>query len=231
MDPIKKCLDPKYLHGICHNRTAAVVFNSFRGFSSKWTDQLHRKNTINATENKWCSLTSPADMAATTALRMALNQGISSGNLVDTKIVLYSHRDSSGRVCRPKALYTSSRILKTLPYFNDRESATVYTARVGPQRHFQGFFSSGATVQWEDFSKDIIDNNESAEDYGYLSDSDLEDDEDEKIAPFKRTRKSKTHPFDPFGVPGEGRGIACEEHKEHAETGRVVKIPDMAFVT
>ena len=58
-------------------------------------------------------------MAATTPLREALNQGISSGRLVDTKIVLYSHRDSSGRIYRPKALYTNSRILKTVPYFND----------------------------------------------------------------------------------------------------------------
>ena len=60
-------------------------------------------------------------MAATTALREALNEGISSGSLVDTKIILYSHRDSSGRVCRPKSLYTTSHVLKTVPYFEDRE--------------------------------------------------------------------------------------------------------------
>ena len=59
-------------------------------------------------------------MAATTALREALNEGISSGNFVDTKIILYSHRDSAGRVCRPKALYTTSHVLKTVPYFEDR---------------------------------------------------------------------------------------------------------------
>jgi len=63
-------------------------------------------------------------MSATIALLEALNRGISSGNLVDTKIVLYSHRDTSGRVCRPKALYANSHVLKTVPYFNDRE----YTA-------------------------------------------------------------------------------------------------------
>ena len=67
-------------------------------------------------------------MAATTALREALNQGISSGNLVDTKIILYSHRDSTGRVCRPKALYTNSQVLKTVPYFSDcKHSATLDT--------------------------------------------------------------------------------------------------------
>ena len=60
-------------------------------------------------------------MAATTALREALNEGISSGSLVDTKIVLYSRRDSSDRVCGPKILYANSHVLKTVPYFEDRE--------------------------------------------------------------------------------------------------------------
>ena len=63
----------------------------------------------------------PTDMATTTALREALNKGISSGNLVDTKIILYSHRASSGRVSRPKPLYASSHVLKTVPYFHDSE--------------------------------------------------------------------------------------------------------------
>ena len=65
-------------------------------------------------------------MAATTSLREALNQGISSGSLIDTKIVLYSHRDSSGRICRPKALYTASHVLKTVPYFKDREYTSTF---------------------------------------------------------------------------------------------------------
>jgi hypothetical protein len=65
-------------------------------------------------------------MAATTALREALNEGISSGNFVDTKIILYSYRDSSGRVCRPKALYANSHVLKTVPYFNDRECTVTF---------------------------------------------------------------------------------------------------------
>ena len=70
-------------------------------------------------------------MSATTALLEALNQGISSGNLVDTKIILYSHRDSSNRVRRPKALYANSHVLKTVPYFNDREyTATLDIGRI-----------------------------------------------------------------------------------------------------
>ncbi|KAF9650020.1 hypothetical protein BDM02DRAFT_3128017 [Thelephora ganbajun] len=143
-------------------------------------------------------------MAAATALREALNQGISSGNLVDTKIILYSHRDSSGRICRPKALYANSHILKTVPYFNDQS-------------------------QSKDF-KEATDEEESAEDYGYSSDSDLEDDEDEKSTLFKHATKPKVHPFDPFATPGKDK-IICEEHEEHMEKGKVVKIPDIAFVT
>ena len=72
-------------------------------------------------------------MVATAALREALTKGISSGNLVDTKIILYSYRDPSGCVCRPKALYTNSHILKTVPYFNDRGySATLSIACAVP---------------------------------------------------------------------------------------------------
>ncbi|KAF9645626.1 hypothetical protein BDM02DRAFT_3119977 [Thelephora ganbajun] len=126
-------------------------------------------------------------------------------------IILYSHRDSSGRICRPKALYANSHILKTVPYFNDL------------------LFGNFAESQSKDF-KEAIDEEESAEDYGYSSDSDLEDDEDEKSALFKHTTKTKNHPFDPFAIAGEDK-IVCEEHEEHVEKGKVVKIPDIAFVT
>ncbi|KAF9785419.1 hypothetical protein BJ322DRAFT_829074 [Thelephora terrestris] len=149
-------------------------------------------------------------MAATTALREALNRGISSGNLIDTKIVLYSHRDPSGRVRRPKALYTNSSILKTVPYFNDL------------------LFGNFAESQSKDF-KEAIDEEESADDYGYLSDSDLEDDEDEKVS-YKHTAKSEIQPFDPFAVSGEDK-VAREDYEERIEKGKVVKIPDIAFVT
>jgi len=195
-------------------------------------DLLPRTNTINTTGDGRCSFYQLADMAATTALREALNQGISSGNLIDTKIILYSHRDSSGRVCRPKGLYTNSHILKSVPYFNDREStATLDTTRVEPHSIISKvLFGNFAESQAKDF-KEEIDDDESAEDYGYLSDSDLEDDEDERVALFKHTTKSKPHPFDPLAISGEEKKIICEEHEEHVEKGKVVKIPDMAFVT
>ena len=172
-------------------------------------------------------------MAATTALREALNEGISSGNLVDTKIILYSYRDSSGRVFRPKAAYANSHVLKTVPYFNDREStATPGTTREVPHGVLSKvLFGNFAESQSKGFRKEAIDNDETAEYYGYLSDSDLEDDDDEKVDLFKHTSKPKVYPVDPFGVPGENRKIHCEEHDEYVEEGKVVNIPDMAFVT
>ncbi|KAF9785408.1 hypothetical protein BJ322DRAFT_828220 [Thelephora terrestris] len=145
-------------------------------------------------------------MAATTALREALNEGISSGNFVDTKIILYSYRDSSGRVCRPKALYANSHVLKTVPYFNDL------------------LFGDFAESQSRNFIE-TIDEEEYTKDYGYLSDSDLEDDEDERDP---STTESEAHPL---AIRG-GENTVVEEYKERrVEKGKVVKIPDIAFVT
>ena len=60
-------------------------------------------------------------MILTTALEEALNEAISSGRFIDTKVVLFSRRDSSGRICNPKALYANSLVLKSVPYFRDRK--------------------------------------------------------------------------------------------------------------
>jgi len=78
-------------------------------------------------------------------------------------------------------------------------------------------FGNFAESQPKDFTKEAIDEGGSAEDYGYLSDSDLEDDEDENVTP--------------VAIPGKDKEILCEEHKERVEKGKTVKIPDMAFVT
>ena len=59
-------------------------------------------------------------MAATAAFCEALNKGITSGILADTKIIVFS-RKNTGTVCRSKALYASSHVLKSVPYFDDRE--------------------------------------------------------------------------------------------------------------
>ena len=90
-------------------------------------------------------------------------------------------------------------------------------------------FGNFAESQSKDF-KEAIDEEEYAEDYGYISDSDLEDDEDEKVS-LKNTAKSEVdRPFDPFVVPSEDK-VACENYEERAEKGKVVKIPDIAFIT
>jgi len=92
-------------------------------------------------------------------------------------------------------------------------------------------FGSFAESQSKDFSKDEAGDEESPEDYGYLSDSDLEDDEDEKVASFKNTSEPRVNPFIFGCVPGKGERTPREEYEEHVEKGKVIKIPDMAFVT
>jgi len=109
--------------------------------------------------------------------------------------------------------------------------ATPDTPHADPYNSFFGvLFGNFAESQSKDF-EEPIDDEESAEGYGYLSDSDLEDDEDGGVALFKGAIKSKFQPLDPFGIPGEDRSILREEHDERVEKGKVVKIPDMAFVT
>ena len=84
-------------------------------------------------------------------------------------------------------------------------------------------FGNFAESQPKDFNE-AIDEDESTEDYGYLSDSDLEDNEDKKVPLFDPTYKSTVH----FSAE---KKILCEVHEECIEKGKVVKIPDMAFVT
>ena len=81
---------------------------------------------------------------------------------------------------------------------------------------FEVLFGNFAESQLKDFNE-AVDEGDSAEDYGYYSDSDLEDDDDAKIPS--------------VASPGEDKKILCEAHEERTETGKIVKIPDMAFVT
>jgi len=204
-------------------------------------------------------------MAATTALCEALNEGISSGNFVDTKIILYSHRDSSGHINRPKALYASSHVLKTVPYFNDREYTSLLDIALTGSHTvaLKVLFGGFAESESRDFDKETVEEEGSAGHYGYSSDSDLEDSDDEKDTPPEPVPKSKAHSFRQFSrrwirsspsnseagrtklgsegdtggeclpvpTPSEDEKTLCEEHEEHVDKGKVVKIPDMAFVT
>ena len=92
-------------------------------------------------------------------------------------------------------------------------------------------FGNFAESRSKDFDREAVDDEEPAEDYGYLSDSDLEDDEDEKAASPKQKTRSKTRPLGPFADLGQEENVIYEEHEERVDKGKVVKIPDMAFVT
>ena len=47
---------------------------------------------------------------------------------------------------------------------------------------------------------------------------------------FKQGGRGKGQQFDPFAIPGEER-VVHEECEERVEKERVIRIPDMAFVT
>ena len=166
-------------------------------------------------------------------LREALNHSISSGRFADTKIVLYSRRDSSGTISRPRALYANSHVLKSVPYFSDREShfPHAYTIPNDPLQVLSGTF---AESELKDFSEPI-DENERAENYGYHSDSDLEDDEDATNVP-KLTKKAagpKKDTPDPLLFPANAKMPAPTygEYEEPSGKGMIVKIRDVAFIT
>ena len=83
--------------------------------------------------------------------------------------------------------------------------------------------------------REVIYGDEFAEDYGYESNSDLEDVGDGLRIPQSVVAEDATPPEvqDPTNSPAissEGN-IVCEDHKECAEQGKVVKIPDVAYVT
>ena len=62
----------------------------------------------------------PNSSPLTPALQEALDASIISGRFADTKIYLFSHRNAAGDICGPKAVYASSMVLRSVPYFNDR---------------------------------------------------------------------------------------------------------------
>ena len=95
-------------------------------------------------------------------------------------------------------------------------------------------FGTFAEAESKDFPG-AIDDSESAEDYGYHSDSDLE--EDEYVAgPGERPKKTvplRGHLFGPFCFTLDKKESRHTDgkHKEHPEKGKVIKIQDVAFIT
>lgn len=91
-------------------------------------------------------------------------------------------------------------------------------------------FGQFGEAESKDFTESL-DDNESANDYGYYSDSDLEEDEDS--ASSKEALSQRRHPSNPFSLPPVENELVstCGEHKERLEKGKVIKIHDMAFIT
>ena len=50
-----------------------------------------------------------------------LDDSITSGTFVDTKLYAFSRREASGCVGSPRAIYGNSCVLKTVPYFSSCE--------------------------------------------------------------------------------------------------------------
>ena len=155
----------------------------------------------------------------TPALREALNDAISSGKFVDTKIVLFSRRDNAGRICKPRSLYANSHVLRTVPYFEDRESPLRFSTAHGTIL-LPVLFGPFAEAKSRAFSEDNDD--EFAEDYGYSSDSDLEEDRDFETSGSLVDQDTTPHPQQkvPYG-----------HYEEHVQTGKVIKVQDIAFIT
>ena len=173
-------------------------------------------------------------MAATLPLREALNESISSGQLEDTKIILYSRRDHSGTICRPRALYASSHVLKTVPYFNGRKSLLHFLMDRATNNILRVLYGTFEEAEPKDFSEPI-DDTVSGRDYSYHSDSDLEEDDDVANSEERpeETAPLRGHPFDPFcfstgdNMPTRAYG----ERKESPQKGKVIKIQDVAFIS
>jgi hypothetical protein len=96
-------------------------------------------------------------------------------------------------------------------------------------------FGQFGEAESKDFSETLYDN-ESTEDYGYYSDSDLEEDEDfasSKSEALNHKRPRGGHLSDPFSLPPVEHEPASTygEFKERLEKGKVIKIRDMAFIT
>ena len=95
-------------------------------------------------------------------------------------------------------------------------------------------FGDFAEAQPRNFRGEI-DEEDFAEDYGYSSDSDLEDEEDQLRAlqhtPAEDATKSEVQDPSDSLVISSGDKMVYEDHEERVEQGKVVRIPDVAFVT
>lgn len=170
----------------------------------------------------------------TVPLQEALNGSISSGRFTDTKIILFSRRDSSGNIFKPKALYANSLVLKSVPYFSDCGfffSLSRCKKWLIPFKVLSGEY---AESEQKDFSE-LIDEDEQAKNYDYYCDSDLEDDVD-AVSAGKKPKKAnppKSNSPDPLLLPANDKKstLVRGEWNESSGKGTVIKIHDIAYIT
>ena len=77
-----------------------------------------------------------------------------------------------------------------------------------------GYFAESQATDFEG----AVDEEQSVGDYGYLSDSDLESDEDERIYSSDHAIRLTGHPPDPVEVSGDDKN-ACERREGRVERG------------
>ncbi|KAI0761424.1 hypothetical protein BC629DRAFT_1545850 [Irpex lacteus] len=106
-------------------------------------------------------------------LEGALAASITEGVFIDTAYYLYAGRFANGKVGRPRAVFASSAVM--------RDASSYFTSQLS------GGFSVDQKISM------------SADDYGYESDSDLEEIEsedqrdDSKTTPFESNRDTEQH--------------------------------------
>ena len=152
---------------------------------------------------------------------------MTSGVFIDTKFYLFSRRKSSGGVYRPRPLFANSQTLKSVRYFDDRECFTVChahhwidrsSAKMNPQV-LSGGFAEGVTrsLDYEPFEDSDL-----TGDYDYMSDSDLEDDD--------QAAGSATEAHDPM-VGDQNSNVTAGGHDELAHQGKVVTLQGVSYLT
>ena len=106
--------------------------------------------------------------------------------------------------------------MSTLPH-------TLDIARLRPETIVSKVpFGNFAESRSKDFDREVVNDEEPTEDYGYLSDSDLEDDEDEKAAsPWQTGNKVRDSPARPVcGILARRRMLSSKNTRSALTRGK-----------
>ncbi|KAI0088867.1 hypothetical protein BDY19DRAFT_152736 [Irpex rosettiformis] len=150
-------------------------------------------------------------------MQVALEQSLTAGSFIDTKIYAFSRRRSTGFVDKPLPIYASSRLLRANSTYFDN----VFNA---------GFSESTLTSLRRGFPEDKAD---FTGEYDYDSDSDLEDEVENSDYDIAETRASQQTPD---RVPAANGDTVRQTAPTNAgfmdeQRGWVIVIPDVAFST